>query len=350
MLSDRKFLAWKLHQIFIRPFKIYFNTAERQRWLREMVADGKEAGIISAADEQEILSQVNDPYIHTYLKSLAVHVSLSPTTHVVSGGLAAYYLLTHPDVPRVQAYAVATGIIALFQVIPVSPGSLARGLYVLFLAMKERNFKDYSIALGMAFFKYIGYLAFPIQMAYRYPTMARFMAGYWATHLVHMVPVFGESGALLEHKMFRLFYNLPLTLRRKMGEREALRRMRTPRFWHAAFIVAVFALLGAYFDSALILMTGSVPTIGQIAPALIVSGFLGGVLVNLGSGGASSRKRVIMAVSSGLALGILITVLSSLLNSGALTAPLAFLSRTVWTSFITATLSALGAVAAEFMV
>jgi hypothetical protein len=275
---------------------------------------------------------------------------LAPTTHIVSGGLALYYLLTHPEVPRVQAYAVATGIIALFQVIPVSPGSLARGLYVLFLAIREKNFRDYSIALGMAFFKYIGYLAFPIQMAYRYPTMARFMAGYWATHMVHMVPVFGESGALLEHHVFRLFYNLPLTLRRKMWEREAIRRMQSPRFWHVAFIVFVFALLGAYIDGRIIMLTGAVPTIGQIAPALVASGFLGGFLVNLGSGGASSRKRVSLAISSGLALGVLVTIFSFSMHPGEADALFPLLSRTVWTSFITTTVSALGAVAAEFNV
>ena len=58
----------------------------------------------------------------------------------------------------------------------------------------------------LGFFKYIGYLAFPIQMTYRYPALARFMAGHWATEAVHVVPVFGERGALLEHKIFNLFY------------------------------------------------------------------------------------------------------------------------------------------------
>jgi hypothetical protein len=350
MLSDAQFLRRKLYLFFVRPVRIYFDEGERRLWLQEMVTDGKERGIISSEDESEILSQVNDPYIHRYLRSLAVHVALSPTTHVVSAALAGYYLLTHPDMPRAQAYAVATGIIALFQVIPISPGSLARGVYVLFVAIKEKNFKDYSIALVMAFFKYIGYLAFPVQMAYRYPAMARFMAGYWATNMVHIVPVFGESGALLEHKIFRLFYNLPLTLRRKMGEREALRRLHPSRSWHAAFIVIIFAFLGAYLDSSIILMTGSVPTIGQIAPALVISGFLGGFLVNLGSGGASYRKRLVLAVSSGLAFGALLTILSYSLSPHLLYEASLFLSRTVWVSFITATLSTLGSVTAEFRV
>jgi hypothetical protein len=109
-------------------------------------------------------------------------------------------------------------------------------LYVLFLVIKERNFKDYSIALFLAFFKYVGYLAFPIQMTYRYPTLARFMAGHWATESVHVVPVFGESGALLEHGVFCLFYNWPLTIRRHMDLRAQKRALMRPRYWHAAVL------------------------------------------------------------------------------------------------------------------
>jgi hypothetical protein len=91
-----------------------------------------------------------------------------------------------------------------------------RGLYVLYVVIRELNLKDYNLALFLAFFKYVGYLSFPIQMTYRYPTLARFIAGFWATRTVRFVPVFGESGALLEHRVFTLFYNLPLSIRRKL--------------------------------------------------------------------------------------------------------------------------------------
>ncbi|HEX9839409.1 MAG TPA: hypothetical protein VGA72_08690 [Anaerolineales bacterium] len=219
-LSDRQFFLKTSYDIFVRPVRLYFNARLREEWLREMVASGKSRQMISEEDVQVILSPVGEPYIHKYLQSLAVHICMSPVTHVISFGLAAYFVITHPEMPPVQAYTVAAGVIALFQVIPVSPGSLMRGLYVLYVVIRERNFRDYSIALCLAFFKYIGYLSFPIQMTYRYPLLARFMAGFWATRTVRFVPVFGESGALLEHKVFTLFYNLPLTIRRKLyGER-----------------------------------------------------------------------------------------------------------------------------------
>ena len=155
-----------------------------------MVVEGQEKHLLNDDDAALILSQLKEPYIQKYLKSLAVHVCTLPVTQVVSLMVAAIYIIMHPDMPRGQAYAIGFGIIALFQVVPISPGSLVRGFYVLYLVIRERNFKDYNIAVFLSFFKYIGYLAFPIQMTYRYPTLARFMAGHWATEAVHVVPVF----------------------------------------------------------------------------------------------------------------------------------------------------------------
>lgn len=347
-LSDREFFLKAGYDIFIRPVRLYFNVAEREQWLREMVAEGRDRHMLSEEDAREILSQISEPYIHKYLKSLAVHICLSPVTHVISFGLALYFILTHPELPQAQAYAVAAGIIALFQVIPVSPGSLARGLYVLYVVIRERNVKDYKIALALAFFKYIGYLSFPIQMTYRYPTLARFMAGFWATRTVRFVPVFGESGALLEHKVFTIFYNVPLTIRRKMHERAELRKRQQPRAWHAVVIVLAFAAVGGYIEYLIMLRTGSVPALRQLAPALVAAGLLGGILVNLGSGGASSSQRTMLAVVSGISIGIFITVISLALNLQGSGAPQAVFYDTVWRSFIVGTLSAAGAVLTEF--
>ena len=106
-----------------------------------------------------------------------------PVTQIVSLAVAWIYVAMHPEMPRTEAYAGAAAILVLFQITPISPGSLVRGLYVLYLVIKERNFKDYNIAFTLSFFKYIGYLAFPIQMAYRYPDLARFMADGKKTQL-----------------------------------------------------------------------------------------------------------------------------------------------------------------------
>ena len=194
-VTDWRYAKEKLDYIALRPIRLYFNTELREQWLADMVKDGKEKQLLTDEDSKIILSQIKEPFIQKYLKSLAVHVCTLPVTQIVSLIVAIIYVMMHPDMPRTQAWAVGLGIIALFQVMPVSPGSLVRGLYVLFLVIRERNFKDYNIAVFLGFFKYIGYLAFPIQMGYRYPALARFMAAYWATEAVHVVPVFGERGA-----------------------------------------------------------------------------------------------------------------------------------------------------------
>ncbi|MBW2193129.1 MAG: hypothetical protein JRF27_04995, partial [Deltaproteobacteria bacterium] len=166
-ITNRDYAKERLVYIFVRPIRLYFNTELREQWLRDMVAEGREKQMVSEEDASIILSQIDEPFIQKYLKSLAVHVCTLPVTQAVSIVVAIIYVAVHPEMPRAQAWGVGLGIIALFQVVPISPGSLVRGLYVVYLVVKERNLKDYNIAVFLGFFKYIGYLAFPIQMTYR---------------------------------------------------------------------------------------------------------------------------------------------------------------------------------------
>jgi len=297
--------------IFVRPVQLYFDAQMREEWLADMVEQGKKKRIISTSDADEIIKTIKEPFIQKYLKSLAVHICLMPTTHVVATALAVYFIWTHPDMPRAQAYAIGLGILALFQIIPVSPGSLARGLYVLFLVIRERNFKDYSVALFLAFFKYVGYLAFPIQMTYRYPTLARFMAGHWATESVHAVPVFGESGALLEHGVFCLFYNWPLTIRRHMELRARKRAQMKPRYWHAAALAvsAAWILIGT--DMLYLKYTGVVPHLKNIWWLMAALPFIGGVVVNSGCGGTPMMKRIVTAAAFGICTSLIYMIMAT---------------------------------------
>jgi len=114
----------------------------------------------------------------------------------------------------------AGAILAAFQATPVSPGSLVRGTYVLYLMIKERDIKNYWIAALVSFWHYVGYLGFPIQMVAKFPALSRLMAGRWATNIVHIIPVFGERGALLEHWVFDLFFNLPISIRRMVKKKK----------------------------------------------------------------------------------------------------------------------------------
>lgn len=344
-LTDWQYAKERLAYFIVRPVRLYFNAGLREQWLCEMVTEGQKKHMLSDEDAAVILSQLKEPFIQKYLKSLAVHICTLPVTQIVSVLVAVIYVLTHPEMPWKQSWAVGLGIIALFQVVPVSPGSLVRGFYVLYLVIRERNFRDYNIAVFLGFFKYIGYLAFPIQMTYHYPVLARFMAGHWATEAVHIVPVFGERGALLEHWVFCLFYNWPLTIRRRMRKRARMRASIQPRYWHVGLCVIVAAGIFWFADFIYLKDVGEPPGLNDIwLPAVLVP-LVCGVIVTLGAGGLVLWKRIVAATVCGIGVGLLYTAVSAV-QAGSGTAG-NIVADCVWRGFIFAILSAIAAVITE---
>jgi len=339
-LTDWRYAKERLAYFVVRPVRLYFNAALREQWLRDMMGEGQKKQMLSDDDAAIILSQINEPFIQKYLKSLAVHVCTLPVTQMVSVTIAIIYYLTHRDQPN--AWAVGLGIIALFQVTPISPGSLTRGLYVLYLVLRERNFKDYNIAVFLGFFKYVGYLAFPIQMTYRYPALARFMAAHWATEAVHIVPVFGERGALLEHWVFYLFYNWPLTIRRRMHKRAEARALTKARYWHAGVAAIAAAAALALVDFVYLRHFGELPGLRDIWLPALLAPLACGAAVTLGCRGAALAKRIITAAICGVSAAVLYTIASAILsdNSG-------IVASCIWRIFIFAVLSTVGAIVTE---
>jgi hypothetical protein len=349
LLTDWAHAKDRLAYYLVRPIRLYFNAEMREQWLHDMLEEGRQKHMLSDEDSATIISQLNEPFIQKYLKSLAVHVCTLPVTQVVSVFLAIMYVLMHPDMPRAQAWGTGLGIIALFQVTPISPGSLVRGLYVLYLVIRERNFKDYNIAVFLGFFKYVGYLAFPIQMTYHYPALARFMAAHWATEAVHIVPVFGERGALLEHWVFCLFYNWPLTIRRRMRKRAELRQPIASRYWHLGVCAAASAALLALAESTYLQNIGTLPQsklwwLGVLLPVACACG----AATALGCGGAELWKRVVSATTCGILTGIAFTSATGLLFAGNLgIGQSSLLGMGIWRVFGFAIFAAIGAMAAE---
>jgi len=339
--TDAAFAGEKLHYVFIRPVKLYFSRPLREQWLRQMVEDGKKKHILTDEDAETIISQLGEPYIQRYLVSLVVHLMTLPLTQIVSIIVAwIYYRHTGDELG-------AGGILVLFQITPISPGSMARGLYAVGIAIYDRSFKNYNIAVFLSFFKYIGYLAFPIQMAYHYPALSRFMSAHWATELVHIIPVFGERGALLEHWVFRLFYNWPLTVRRKMSSRAEMRSRMRPRYWHiglcSAGLVLVFRFTERfYFDYAQVSAN-----LWGIWWAVLVFGLLAGAVVTLGCGGARLYKRIVGAAVCGIVGGLLYPVTLYLSSNAGIGAEGGVFGSWGWLVLDFAIFSTLGAVIAE---
>ncbi len=214
-----------LHRVALRPNRIghrirdgyrflksFITSPEfREQWFLNEIALGEKDGMLTAKERAELEGVVRDPFIVRYLKCLGVHFATVPITQIVSvfvGAVWAVWLLTngHSWGEAIGAFGLT---VAVFQVIPISPGSICRGGFVVYLMIKERNLRDYIIAAPVSFLKYVGYLAFPLQMTTTYPNLARFMASRWATQMVHIIPVFGEQGALFEHWIFDLFFNRP---------------------------------------------------------------------------------------------------------------------------------------------
>ncbi len=312
-LTDREYFKERLDFIFARPLRLYFRPEVREKWLRDMIAEGGKNGMLTPEESDRILSQVKEPFIQKYLKSLAVHVLTLPISQIVSVTIAFIYVRSRPELTWQQASVAAGLILGLFQVIPISPGSFVRGLYTTLLALKERNFRDYKMALAISYFKYIGYLAFPLQMAYRYPELARFMAGHWATGAVHIVPVFGERGAWLEHTVFDLFYNYPLSLRKRIRRRDERNSRRRVRNWTIPAAAAIGTGFLALVDWAYMKLAGQPPVLKNVWWIVLWIPFFFSLAASLGS----RRRRMGRRVAAGMMTGALVGFFYAAVNTAA---------------------------------
>jgi len=304
-ITDKVYFKERLHMMFVKPFELYFKPAVREKWLRDMVEEGRKDGMLSADEAARILAQIDEPYIQKYLKSLAVHLATLFLSETVFLTIAVIYVLGHPELGWSQATLQAGLLVGALNLLPISPGSLVRGFYVLGLCIKEKNIKDYWLALPVSFFKIIGYLAFPLQMAYRFPELARFMAGRSATSAVHIVPIFGEKGAWLEHAVFDLFYNYPLSLRRRIQERDAIFSTEPARRWTFPMVFMAGLLVLALADACYLKMSGHAPTLGQIWWLVIWVPFLMAPLAAALSRLAPLSRRIGIGALAGALMGFL---------------------------------------------
>jgi hypothetical protein len=306
-LTDWEVFRGKIHFLFVRPFKLYFNAPLRTQWLKDMVAAGQKKHILSTEDAQTILAQVDEPYIQKYLVSLVVHLMTLPVTQVVGLIIAVINWLVR-DLAWDEAFAQGVLILATLQIVPISPGSFCRGIYTTYMVIKDKNFKDYNIALFLSYFKYVGYLAFPIQMTYRYPAMARFMASHWATDASHIVPVFGERGALLERWVFGLCYNWPLTIRRRMASIADARRYQSQNYWHLPVVIGLTWFLLIAMHQIYHVRTALIPSSENFWYLKKLWPFAGPILcgwfVAFFAGGMPLVRRIISAVSCGAIVAI----------------------------------------------
>ncbi|MHC4292432.1 MAG: hypothetical protein ACYSTR_09510, partial [Planctomycetota bacterium] len=190
-------------------------------------------------------------------------------------------------------------------------------------------------------------------MTYRYPAMARFMAAHWATDAVHIVPVFGERGALLEHWIFCLFYNWPLTVRRRMQRISKVRVSLPARLWHipaaACLAVGIFAAshYGYFIKSGIEPTTGNTWFIKPLFCLIFFVPLAAGWVVTRFAEGLSRGKRVGAAAVCGLLTGIVYSLAAFRMEQQWDLEQMALLVPMIWRAFAMAIFCTLGAVTAE---
>jgi len=355
-LTDKTYFKERLHAMFVKPVLLYFKPAVRVKWLRDMIEEGRRNGMLSDADAARILAQVDEPYIQKYLKSLAVHMATLFLSETVFLTIAVVYVLGHPEFGWAEATARAALIIGAFNLLPVSPGSIVRGVYVVYLCVKEKNIKDYRLALPVSFFKIIGYLAFPLQMAYRFPELARFMAGHWATEAVHIVPVFGERGAWLEHAVFDAFYNYPLSLGIRIRKRDELAAAGRPRWWAMPLAGIIGTAFVTLVDLLFVRSAGRVPVLKDVWWVAFLAPIGAGFLASLWSQRKKMGKRVAAGIMAGALVGLAYGLVNAFLTplfpglasaAGAAAAGGAPVLGILWKTFIFALLAIPGSFIAE---
>ena len=283
-LTDKAAFKERLHLMFVKPVQLYFKPAVREKWLKDMVEEGRKNRMLSDADAAKILAQVDEPYIQKYLKSLAVHMATLFVSETVFLTIAVVYVLGHPEFGWAEATARAALIVAAFNLLPVSPGSLVRGFYVLGVCLKERNFKDYRLALPVGFFKIIGYLAFPLQMAYRFPELARFMAGALGDRRRPRRPGLRRAGGLARARRLRRLLQLSPEPRDQDPEAGRARGRRRSRGGGPSPLAA---LIGAAFvtlvDFLFVRSAGRVPVLQDVWWAVFLAPIGAGFLASLWS-------------------------------------------------------------------
>ena len=303
-LTEKTYFRERIRAMFVQPVRLLVHPAERERWMIEMIDQGEKNGLLTAPEAERIKGQVKEPYIQKYLKSLAVHAATLFVSETVFLTAAVVYVLAHPELSWQAATLRAGVIIGALNLLPISPGSLVRGFYVIGLMIKERNFRDYNIAFGVSFLKVLGYLAFPIQMTYRYPDLARFMAGHWANEAVHRVPVFGEKGAWLEHFVFDAFYNFPLTLRRRIRTRAERRARERKRSWTTPLVVLAAAAALGTLVAGFAKISGGPPAFRRMWGLGIWVPLVAGALITRAASGFRMRQRVVRGMVGGAVLGL----------------------------------------------
>jgi hypothetical protein len=217
-LTDWPYTRQRIRVTVMFPIRFYRSAMFRETWLRGEIIAAMMKGILTRDEARRLDADAADPAMRRYLKCLAIQLCASPTTTVVSLSLALYVFLT-VDRSWGESLALAAAVMASFAVLPMTPGSLVRGTWITALMIRERRFKEYRLVAFLSFWQYIGFISVPMQVVFRFPALSLLLLTQVARKAANRIPVFGESGALLEHKVFDLMFNVPVSIMVRLRRR-----------------------------------------------------------------------------------------------------------------------------------
>ncbi len=218
VLTDRPYTRQKVRVAIQFPIRFYRSAVFRETWLRGEIIAAMMKGILSRQDAERLDRDIADPLMRGYLKCLAIQLCTSPITHLVSVSVALYVFATF-GTSWAQSLVLAAAVMAPFAVLPISPGSFVRGCWITSFMIRERRYKDYWAVAFLSFWQYIGFISVPLQVVFRFPGLALLLMTQAARKAAHRIPVFGESGALLEHTVFDLVFNVPVSIVARLRRR-----------------------------------------------------------------------------------------------------------------------------------
>ena len=147
--------------------------------------------------------------------------------------------------------------------------------------------------------------------------------------------------------MFCLFYNWPLTIRRRIRKRLKLRASMTARYWHIGLCAMIGAGIFGIADFIYFQNAGTLPNLKAIWWLSLFVPLFCGAIVTLGCGGAKLWKRIIGATVCGVMLGVLYTGLSAVLTHDSLFSAGNMATSCAWRVFVFAILSPIGTIITE---
>jgi len=217
-LTDRAYGWQKIRVALAFPVRFYRSATFRETWLRGEIIAAAMKGMLSREEARKLDQDIEDPMMRRYLKCLAIQLCTAPTTTIVSLTLALYVFMTYGRTWP-ESLGLAAAVMASFAVLPVTPGSLLRGLWITAVMIRERRFKEYRVVAFLSFWQYIGFISVPLQVVFRFPALSLLLLTQLARKAANRIPVFGESGALFEHKVFDLVFNVPVSIMTRLRRR-----------------------------------------------------------------------------------------------------------------------------------